>query len=42
VKIAFKAPTPYWYDAFFDGQGHILPKHLFVECKGQNAGNAPL
>jgi peptide/nickel transport system substrate-binding protein len=41
VKVVFKEPTPFWYDAFFGGRGHILPKHLFAAYAGQNARNAP-
>jgi peptide/nickel transport system substrate-binding protein len=41
VRLMFKEPTPFWYDAFFDGRGHILPKHLFAQYKGANARNAP-
>jgi peptide/nickel transport system substrate-binding protein len=41
VKVVFKEPTPFWYDAFFGARGMILPKHLFLEYKGQNARNAP-
>jgi peptide/nickel transport system substrate-binding protein len=41
VTVVFKEPTPFWYDAFFGGRGHILPKHLFATYKGQNSRNAP-
>ncbi len=41
VTVAFKEPTPFWYDAFFGHRGHILPKHLFSEYKGANSRNAP-
>jgi peptide/nickel transport system substrate-binding protein len=41
VKVVFKEPTPFWYDAFFGGRGHILPKHLMAEYKGQHSRNAP-
>jgi peptide/nickel transport system substrate-binding protein len=41
VKVVFKEPTPYWYDAFFGRRGHILPKHLMEPYKGQNSRNAP-
>ena len=41
VKVVFKEPTPFWYDAFFGNRGHILPKHLFAPYKGQEARNAP-
>ena len=41
VKVVFKEPTPFWYDAFFGHRGHVLPKHLFAQYKGQEARNAP-
>jgi peptide/nickel transport system substrate-binding protein len=41
VKVVFKEPTAFWYDAFFGHRGHILPKHLFAPYKGQEARNAP-
>lgn len=41
VKVVFHEPTPFWYDAFFGGRGHILPKHLMAPYKGQNSRNAP-
>lgn len=41
VTMVFKTPTPFWYDAFFAGRGHILPRHLFAPYKGQNSRNAP-
>jgi peptide/nickel transport system substrate-binding protein len=39
VKVVFKQPTPYWYDAFFGNRGHILPRHLFAPYAGQDARN---
>ena len=41
VKVVFKQPTPYWYDAFFGSRGHILPRHLFAPYAGQDARNVP-
>ena len=41
VKVVFKKPTAFWYDPFFAGRGHILPKHLFTQYKGQESRNAP-
>src|SRR5918996_4584252 len=41
IQVVFKEPTPFWYDAFFGNRGHILPKHLMAEYKGQNSRNAP-
>ena len=41
IKLVFKHPTPYWYDAFFASRGHILPRHLFAPYAGQDARNVP-
>jgi peptide/nickel transport system substrate-binding protein len=41
VKIVFKHPTPFWYDAFFASRGHILPRHLFAPYAGQDVRNVP-
>jgi peptide/nickel transport system substrate-binding protein len=41
LKVVFKQPTPYWYDAFFGSRGHILPQHLFAPYAGQDARNVP-
>jgi peptide/nickel transport system substrate-binding protein len=41
VKVIFKHPTPYWYDAFFASRGHILPRHLFAPYAGRDARDAP-
>jgi peptide/nickel transport system substrate-binding protein len=41
VKVVFRNPTPFWYDAFFASRGQILPKHLFARFRGQDARNAP-
>jgi peptide/nickel transport system substrate-binding protein len=41
VKVVFNEPTPFWYDAFFGGRGHILPKHLIAPYKGQNSRHSP-
>jgi peptide/nickel transport system substrate-binding protein len=41
VKVVFKEPTAFWYDAFFGTRGQILPTHLFTQYKGQEARNAP-
>jgi peptide/nickel transport system substrate-binding protein len=41
VTVFFKQPTPFWYDAFCGGHGHILPKHLWAAYAGSNARNAP-
>ncbi|HEY7490576.1 MAG TPA: peptide ABC transporter substrate-binding protein [Candidatus Tectomicrobia bacterium] len=41
VKVVFKEPTAFWYDAFFGMRGQVLPKHLLARYKGQEARNAP-
>lgn len=41
VKVVFNEPTPFWYDAFFGGGGHILPRHLMAQYQGQHSRNAP-
>jgi peptide/nickel transport system substrate-binding protein len=41
VKVVFKEPTPFWYDAFCGMRHAILPKHLLAEYTGQNSRNAP-
>jgi peptide/nickel transport system substrate-binding protein len=41
VRVVFKEPTPFWYDAFFAGRGHILPRHLMAPYKGQRSRDAP-
>jgi peptide/nickel transport system substrate-binding protein len=41
VKVVFNAPSPFWYDAFFGGRGHILPRHLMAPYQGQNSRHAP-
>src|SRR5919106_2295194 len=41
VKVVFKDPTPFWYDAFFASRGHILPRHLFAPYAGQDSRHAP-
>ncbi len=38
IKVVFAEPTPVWY---IGERGHILPKHLFAEYKGQHARDAP-
>jgi len=38
VKVVFKVPTAYGYDAFCSRVGLILPKHLFASYKGQDCG----
>lgn len=41
VKMVFKAPTAFWYDAFVGTRGMVIPKHLFAQYKGQESRNAP-
>jgi peptide/nickel transport system substrate-binding protein len=40
VKIVFKQPTPYWYEAFCQNRG-LIPKHLFGAYKGDKSREAP-
>ncbi|QWG12372.1 peptide ABC transporter substrate-binding protein [Bradyrhizobium sediminis] len=41
VRVLFKAPTPFWANAFVGAYGCILPKHLFAEYKGAKSREAP-
>ena len=42
VRLAFKNPTPFWFDAFCGAQrGQIIPKHLFEAYKGDKSREAP-
>src|SRR6266508_3166249 len=34
VKIVFKQPTPFWYEAFCGQNRALIPKHLFGAYKG--------
>jgi peptide/nickel transport system substrate-binding protein len=40
VKVVFKQPTPYWYEAFCQNR-LIIPKHLFEAYKGAKSREAP-
>jgi peptide/nickel transport system substrate-binding protein len=40
VKVVFKEPRAFWYDAFF-GIQYVMPKHLFGPYRGANSRNAP-
>ena len=40
VKVVFKNPTPFWFDAFC-GNRTIIPKHLFGAFKGAKSREAP-
>src|SRR5499427_638490 len=41
VKLVFKSPTPFWFDAFCGARGMIVPKHLFQAFKGDKSREAP-
>lgn len=41
VKINFKNVNPNWASPFVGGQGVILPRHVFQDFNGPNAGSAP-
>jgi peptide/nickel transport system substrate-binding protein len=41
VKVVFKKPTPYWFDAFCSWRGMILPRHLFEAYTGAKSREAP-
>jgi peptide/nickel transport system substrate-binding protein len=40
VKVIFKQPTPYWYEAFCQNRP-LIPKHLFGAYKGDRSREAP-
>jgi peptide/nickel transport system substrate-binding protein len=40
VKVVFKQPTPYWYEAFCQNR-LLIPKHLFEAFKGAKSREAP-
>ena len=41
VRVLFDKPTPFWADAFVGTAGMIIPKHLFVDFKGEKSREAP-
>ncbi|HET7875593.1 MAG TPA: peptide ABC transporter substrate-binding protein [Methylomirabilota bacterium] len=41
VKMLFKEPRSFWYDAFFGVRGYVIPKHRFAAFKGAQSRNAP-
>lgn len=41
IRIVFKAPTPFWADAFVGTRGMLIPKHLFEAYKGATSRDAP-
>ena len=40
VKVVYKTPTPFWFDAFC-GNRQIIPKHLFASYRGAKSREAP-
>jgi len=40
VKVVFKQPTPYWFEAFCQNRP-VIPKHLFEAFKGAKSREAP-
>jgi peptide/nickel transport system substrate-binding protein len=40
VKVVFKQPTPYWFEAFCQNRG-LIPKHLFDAYRGAKSREAP-
>jgi len=41
VRLTFKSPNPFWFDAFCGARGMIVPKHLFQAFKGDRSREAP-
>ena len=41
VRLSFKNPNPFWFDAFCGARGMIIPKHLFQAFKGDKSREAP-
>jgi len=41
VKIVFKQPTPFWFEAFCGQNRALIPKHLFAAYKGGKSREAP-
>ncbi len=41
VQIKFKEINPAWFVPFVGNRGVILPRHIFSQYKGANAGEAP-
>ena len=41
VKVTFKDPRAFWYDAFFGVRGYIMPRHLLKDYKGARSREAP-
>src|SRR5262245_3335707 len=40
VKLVFKKPTPFWFNAFCSNRA-VIPKHLFAPYKGAKSREAP-
>jgi peptide/nickel transport system substrate-binding protein len=41
VKVMFKKPTPFWFEAFCGQNRALIPKHLFATYKGSKSREAP-
>ncbi len=41
VRVVFKAPSPFWADAFVGNNGMLIPKHLFANYSGAKSRDAP-
>jgi peptide/nickel transport system substrate-binding protein len=41
VKVVFKRPTPFWFEAFCGQNRALIPKHLFGAYKGDKSREAP-
>jgi peptide/nickel transport system substrate-binding protein len=41
VRVVFKEPRAFWYDAFFGVRGYVMPKHVFKDYRGANSRQAP-
>jgi peptide/nickel transport system substrate-binding protein len=41
VKVVFKKPTPFWFEAFCGQNRALIPKHLFAAYKGGKSREAP-
>jgi peptide/nickel transport system substrate-binding protein len=41
VKVVFKQPTPFWFEAFCGQNRALIPKHLFTAYRGGKSREAP-
>jgi peptide/nickel transport system substrate-binding protein len=41
VKVVFKQPTPFWFEAFCGQNRALIPKHLFSAYQGGKSREAP-